>query len=232
MKSPTATNALGAWPPERGGFTLIEILVVLAILAALIAVVTPLLFKTQEQGERAVTAASVQNIKTALRNRAADPKIGDLPPTTLAAAGFEPQNDLNEGIEVLVALLGAEGANPNPFEDEAKLINLDGDRDPRRMTYQQTRDFWEYADAWGNPFVYFRLRDFSDNPDAKVRYQIGDGRMIEVSPIRSRKTGSFAGLSDGFPLNTFEFPAPINFKSTAFNVIGKFVSIFTKSFGC
>ena len=187
-------------PCGRRGFTLIEILVVLTILAALIAIVSPLLFKVQERGERAVTAACLQNIKTALRNRAADPRIGDLPPSALAAAGFESPNDLNEGIEVLVALLGAEGAEPNPFEDENKLINLDGDRDPRRMTYQQTRDFWEYADSWGNPFIYFRLRDFSDHPDAKVRYQLGDARVIEVSPIRSHKTGSFAGLSDCFQL--------------------------------
>jgi len=182
------------------GFTLIEILVVLTILAALIAVVTPVLFKAQEEGQRAVTAAAIQTIKTALKMRAADPRIGDVPPTSLAAAGFDPPNDINEGIEVLVALLGAEDAPSNPFEDDSRLVNLDGDRDPTRMTYQRSREFFEYADSWGNPLIYFRLRDFSDNPDAKVRYQILSGAVLEVGPIRSKKTGSFAGVSDGFQL--------------------------------
>jgi prepilin-type N-terminal cleavage/methylation domain-containing protein len=182
------------------GFTLIEILVVLAIVAALIGLVTPILFKTQEQGERAATAADLQKMKLALKERVADPKVGDVPPTSLAAAGFESPNDLNEGIEVLVATLGATDATLNPFEDEARLINTDGDRDPRRTTYQQSKEFFEYADAWGNPFIYFRLRDFESNPDAKVRYQTKDGEIIEVGPVRSQKSGTFAGISDGYQL--------------------------------
>ena len=182
------------------GFTLIEILVVLAIVAALIGVVTPLLFKTQEQGERATTAATIQKVKTALHQRQNDPKFGDVPPTDLLEAGFNPVNNINTGIEVLVAVLGAEDSSLNPFDDEEKLINTDGDRDPKMTTYQKSRDFWEYADAWGNPLIYFRLRDFSDNPKATMQYLTGEGRLIEVSPVQSKKTGSFAGATDMYQI--------------------------------
>jgi len=185
---------------RRGGFTLIEILVVLSVLAALIVVMSPVLFSTKAQGERAATRADIQSLKAALQNRLTDPKIGDVPPTSLAEAGFQSTNDLNEGIEVLVATLGAEGATLNPFEDEDKLINNDGDKDPRRTTYQRSNELYEYADAWGNPLIYFRLRDFTNNPDAKVRYQTVSGEIIEVGPVRSKKTGSFAGAAEGYQI--------------------------------
>jgi prepilin-type N-terminal cleavage/methylation domain-containing protein len=187
-------------PATRSGFTLIEILVVLSVLAALIVVMSPVLFSTKAQGERAATQADIQGLKAALQNRMTDPKIGDVPPTSLSEAGFESTNDLNEGIEVLVATLGAEGSALNPFEDEDKLINHDGDKDPRRTTFQQSHELFEYADAWGNPLIYFRLRDFTNNPEGKVRYQTVSGEVIEVGPVRSKKTGSFAGVADGYQI--------------------------------
>ena len=199
MPAEKASNAIDPGS-VRAGFTLIEILVVLAVLAALIGVVTPILFQARDRGDRGAVAADIQSIKTALRAMLADPKAGDVPPTFLAAAGFESANDINEGIEVLVATLGAEGVTLNPFTDEDKLGNTDGDRDPRRMTYQKSREFFEYLDAWRNPLIYFRLRDFDDNPDATVRYLLGNGETIDVGPVRSKKTGSFAGVSDGFQL--------------------------------
>jgi len=183
-----------------GGFTLIEILIVLSVLAALIVVMSPVLFGTKSQGERAATLAVIQSLKGALQTRLSDAKIGDLPPTSLSQAGFESTNDLNEGIEVLVATLGAEDVASNPFADEDKLVNLDGDKDPRRTTYQKSHELFEYADAWGNPLIYFRLRDFDDNPDAKVRYQTVAGAVIEVAPVRSEKSGTFAGVADGYQI--------------------------------
>jgi len=200
ISSATSARPIRVSTGECSGFTLIEILVVLAIVAALIGVVTPLLFKTQEQGERATTAAIIQKIKTALHQRQNDPKFGDVPSTDLVEAGFNPINGTNTGIEVLVAVLGAEDSALNTIDDEEKLINTDGDRDPKMTTYQNSRDFWEYADAWGNPLIYFRLRDFSDNPNATMQYRTGEGNLIDVSPIQSKKTGSFAGATDGYQI--------------------------------
>ena len=99
-----------------------------------------------------------------------------------------------------MATLGAEGVAINPFGDEDKLINHDGDKDRRKTTYQQSHELFEYADAWGNPLIYFRLRDFTNNPEGTVRYQTVSGEVIEVGPVRSKKTGSFAGVADGFQI--------------------------------
>lgn len=182
----------------RAGFTLIEILVVLTIVAALIGVAAPLLFRSQETGERAAAAAVIQQVKAALSSRSADPRVGDIPPTRLGEAGFESTNDLNEGIEVLVAVLGSEESTLNPFTDEQNLINTDQDRDPRRTTYGKSREFFEYSDPWGNPYIYFRLRDFDDNADATVRYMTGEGLTFDVSPVKNKKTRTFSGATDGY----------------------------------
>ena len=82
------------------------------------------------------------------------------------------------------------------------MINTDQDRDPRRTTFGKSREFFEYADPWGNPLIYFRLRDFDDNADTTVRYLTGDGeeRTIDVSPVKSKKTRTFSGAKDGYQL--------------------------------
>ena len=185
---------------RESGFTLIEVLVVLSVIAALIVVAAPLLFTTQMAGETAAVQADIQSIKVAVKSWINRPDQGDAPPSSLAEAGFTSTNDTNEGIEALVALLGSEESTMNPFGDEAKLINIDNDKDPKRQTYMKSKQLFEWSDAWGNPLIYFRLRDFDDNPDAKVRYVTASGDVIEVGPIKSEKTGSFGGALDGFQI--------------------------------
>lgn len=189
-----------ATEPRQNGFTLIEILIVLGILAALLSIAVPVLFKSQATAERATTGALIQQIRVAVKQRMNSPKFGDAPPSTLAMAGFESTNDLNEGIEALVATLGAEDSEMNPFDDEDRLENLDGDRDPKRQTFGKSKEFFEYLDAWFNPLIYFRLRDFEGDGKKSVRYTRQDGTTIEVSPVKSAKTGAYAGALDGFQI--------------------------------
>lgn len=187
-------------PARTGGFTLIEVLIVLAIIAALMGIATPLLFTSKATGERAATAAMIQGIKAAVNNRIDSPKFGEAPPTSLAESGFTSTNDTNEGIESLVATLGAEDSVMNPFSDEGRLVNLDGDKDPKRNTFMKSKELFEYADDWGNPLIYFRLRDFENNAAASVRYVLNNGMEIEVGPVKSDKTGAYGGQLDGFQI--------------------------------
>ena len=60
---------------------------------------------------------------------------------------FDTTNDINSGIEALVATLGALDSAMNPFDDEAKLQNYDNDKDRKRLTYMKSRQFFEYVDA-------------------------------------------------------------------------------------
>lgn len=66
--------------PRTGGFTLIEILVVVAIIALLVAILMPTLGKAREQGKRAVCAGNFMNIGKAWHMYAHD-MDGYFPPS-------------------------------------------------------------------------------------------------------------------------------------------------------
>jgi general secretion pathway protein G len=57
---------------NRQGFTLVELLVVMIIIAALAAVIVPRVFARAEQGRRAKAIADINSLETALDSYAAD----------------------------------------------------------------------------------------------------------------------------------------------------------------
>jgi len=64
---------------SEAGFTLVELLVVMIILAALAAVIVPRMFERAEQGRRAKAIADIKSLETAIDMYAAD---NGAPPTT------------------------------------------------------------------------------------------------------------------------------------------------------
>jgi general secretion pathway protein G len=64
---------------REAGFTLVELLVVMIIIAALAAVIVPRVFTRAEQGRRAKAIADISSLETAIRLYAAD---NGQPPTT------------------------------------------------------------------------------------------------------------------------------------------------------
>ena len=64
---------------RHAGFTLVELLVVIGIIAVLIAMLLPVLHKAREQGSRAVCASNMRQIALAALAYAQDDKRGTLP---------------------------------------------------------------------------------------------------------------------------------------------------------
>ena len=190
-----------------GGFTLIEILVVLSIIALLLVFFSPTLMRLAKSGESGKAKAQVQTIKALVATYASNPRYGDYPPTDARdtrlkiASGVELRpNDVNLGIESLVLHFShLDYGAQSPFTEEKLLVNYDGDEASTNVTRFAKPDLFEYSDPWGKPYIYFRLRDFDPKAPTRQNYEGEDG-AFEAWPIVSEKTGTFAGDSDGFQI--------------------------------
>jgi len=196
---------------RRRGFTLVELMVVLSIMAVLLVLVSPTIWRMFGRGQIGREKAVIETMKAALKGLEADPRFGRLPPSWLDApdspfgpeAGVVP-NRLNLGIESLVAVFHRAGRQyESPFTEEERFHNLDEDASRERITEFGTRELFEYVDLWGNPYVYFRLQDFEGaNRSVTVNVVGPDGEVgrIDVAPVRNERLGTFFGFNDGFQL--------------------------------
>ncbi len=79
-RPPPARPPVAHPPDDARGFTLVELLVVIAIIAVLIALLLPSLRKAREQAERTACLANLRTIAQALHMYAGDSR-GALPPS-------------------------------------------------------------------------------------------------------------------------------------------------------
>jgi len=194
-----------------GGFTLMELMVVISIIALLLVLVSPTLWKMRGRGEVNREKAVLQQIRMAVKSLQVDARYGDLPPTFLDApdspfdsdAGLAP-NRVNAGIESLVVLFNApDFSGESPFADEERYVNVDGDASKEGVTRFQSRELFEYRDSWGTPFVYLRLRDFEDAARAVLVTEVygeDDYDEVEVAPRKNDELGTYYGHNDGFQI--------------------------------
>jgi len=186
---------------HAAGFTLVEMLVVLAVIAGMMGLVSIFLFKAKDEGERKIASAQIQQIKVAIAAYVADPRHGAPPPTSLADGKVLLDNDFNLGIESLVVAFNAEDFDgESPFTQEDRFANGDKDQSKVQLTRFGKKDLFEYLDQWHRPYVYFRLSDFERGRSGVQTYQLPDGTMIEVAPVKSDKLGTYAGMADGYQI--------------------------------
>jgi prepilin-type N-terminal cleavage/methylation domain-containing protein len=178
-------------PTSRAGFTLMEVLIVIAIIGLLAGLLVPTLMGAKNQARIAVTKATIEALRGALEGYQS--RFGDYPPTSLAAFRLTQPNETNLGIESATACL-ATTVGGRPFIDtfrEDLFGNTDKDRIARNPTrwYFGDNQLREIADDWGNPIVYFHFRDYS-RPDAFSKYTIG-GKVQICRPQGTKVTATY-----------------------------------------
>lgn len=192
------------------GFSLIELLVVLAIIAALAGSTVLIVGVAGKAQMKTTTQARINNLGAALEQMKSPDILGAYPPTStlsLRTPGMKPikigeqasqPNETNVGIETLYLAINMKGLakiSLQGFDSDDALTNTDGDEVAELVGTLKRKDFFEYADAWGNPLVYIHSRDY-DDLEGMEQYVRMDGETFTVTPRTSGKTGKFYRQND------------------------------------
>jgi prepilin-type N-terminal cleavage/methylation domain-containing protein len=144
---------------HRGGFTLIEILIVITIISILASLTTAGILRAQVEARRSVAMATVAGLTSAVEEYFAD--TGRYP-------GAGEPGDGNQFPALHEALAGlrpprGNGGPSAPYMEfkQADLLVIGGEEGYRRPNFEEIRDpkVPKYlADPWGHPYVYLENR--------------------------------------------------------------------------
>ncbi len=175
------------------GFTLVEVLIVIAIIGLLAGLLLPALLGAKEQARMAATQSTLQALRGALEQYQS--RFGDYPPSSMTALRVSVPNDTNLGIESATACL-ATTVGGRPFIEgfrEELFRNVDKDKSSKNPTkwFFGDSQLREIVDDWDNPIIYFHFRDYK-KPAPFSKYTIGGGKKPQVcSPSKSAATATF-----------------------------------------
>lgn len=180
---------------RRGGFTLVELLVVIVIIAILAGLVTVGLNAAMVNARTASTETFLQALTGACNQYAQ--RWGDFPPSTIDEVGGRAPNDLNNGVEALVACLASERRGGKLIAvDEEQYSNTDGDSASSNATgwfFGDTK-LREITDKFGFALLYLHHRDFAKARPQVLKYKITpEGESVTIAPEKSAATSTYTG---------------------------------------
>ncbi len=191
-------------PSGEEGFTLVEILVVLAIIGTLVGLVSALIPIGLKKRAETKTRTLITSIGTSLEGYKNDEDFGRYPPTRTTELKWARKNigqDLgqpnttNVGIETVYIFLDLPEVDAAQVtQDPEQVANTDGDKFRAARGRGEGADAREFMDSWGRPLVYFNAADYKE-PKGLDRIKTVDGEEIQVHPKRlpSSMGGGFVG---------------------------------------
>jgi len=138
-------------PAGRAGFTMIEILVVIAIVGLLLGMVALAVGRQSETGRIADCRARIETLALLLESYR--DRTGDLPAARLSAHGITDADGVNECAEALLVAFRSTAWNGRR-PDERWLGNTDGDAATAWRAFDGSSALLEVLDPWGNPLLY------------------------------------------------------------------------------
>jgi prepilin-type N-terminal cleavage/methylation domain-containing protein len=181
---------------SRSGFTLIELLIVICIIGILVALTTVGIVKAMDSARSSSTQTMLDSITGALAQYAT--RWGDYPPTTVDELGIKAPNDLNNGVEALVACLSSEKRGGALFHADDQLANVDGDS---ASGGKKALNWWfgddqlrEWVDHFGSTIFYMHGKDFAKPRSGMTLVRIApDGEEVKILPETNPATKTFYG---------------------------------------
>jgi prepilin-type N-terminal cleavage/methylation domain-containing protein len=179
---------------KSSGFTLIELLVVICIIGILVALSAVGIVKAMDSARTSSTQTMLDSIAGALAQYAQ--RWGDYPPTTVDELGVRAPNDVNNGIEALVACLSSQKRGGALFHADDQLTNVDGDSAPgvKKATNWVFGDdqLREWVDNFGNTLIYIHHKDYAKPRGGMTRYRFSkDGEEYTIKAEENPATKAF-----------------------------------------
>jgi prepilin-type N-terminal cleavage/methylation domain-containing protein len=181
---------------RRAGFTLVELLIVIVIIGILVALSTVGIVKAMDSARSSSTQTMLDSISGALAQYAQ--RWGDYPPTTVDELGLKAPNDVNNGVESLVACLSSEKRGGVLFHADDQLANVDGDS---ANGAKKSLNWWfgddqlrEWVDHFQNTIFYMHGKDFAKPRSGMTLVRLSkDGEEVKITPEQNPATKTFYG---------------------------------------